>query len=74
MAMSFATTYALGQLAVRYYGGGRQMNTQLLRDTFQGLLGPARQMQTTLLPKIQERARTLDARKILDLVRQPLTK
>ena len=74
MAMSFATTYALGQLAVRYYGGGRQMSTQLLRETFQSLLGPARQMQTTLLPQIQERARTLDASKVLDMVRQPLSK
>jgi len=74
MAMSFATTYALGQLAVRYYGGGRQMSTQLLRETFQGLVGPARQMQTTLLPQIQERARTLDASKLLDMVRQPLSK
>ena len=74
MAMSFATTYALGQLAVRYYGGGRQMSTQLLRDTFQSLLGPARQMGTTLLPQIQERARTLNAAKVLDMVRQPLSK
>jgi uncharacterized protein (DUF697 family)/tellurite resistance protein len=74
MAMSFATTYALGQLAVRYYGGGRQMNTQLLRDTYQDLLGSARQMQGSLLPQIQERARTLDAGKVLDMVRQPLSK
>ena len=74
MAMSFATTYALGQLAVRYYGGGRQMSTQLLRETFQGLLGPARQLQGTLLPQIQERARTLNASQVLDMVRQPLAK
>lgn len=74
MAMSFATTYALGQLAVRYYGGGRQMSTQLLRETFQGLLGPARQLQGTLLPQIQERARTLNASQVLDMVRQPLGK
>ena len=26
VAFSFATTYALGQLAKRYYAGGRQMN------------------------------------------------
>jgi len=74
MAMSFATTYALGQLAVRYYGGGRQMSTQLLRETFQGLLGPARQLQGTLLPQIQERARSLNASQVLDMVRQPLGK
>jgi uncharacterized protein (DUF697 family)/tellurite resistance protein len=30
-AFSFATTYALGQLAKRYYAGGRQMNTALLQ-------------------------------------------
>lgn len=39
MAFSFATTYALGQLAKRYYAGGRVMSTELLRDTFQDLLG-----------------------------------
>ncbi len=72
MAMSFATTYALGQLALRYYGGGRQMNTDLLRQTYQDLLGSARQLQNLSLPQIQERARTLDAGQVLDLVRRPL--
>ena len=72
MAMSFATTYALGHLALRYYGGGRQMNTALLRQTYQDLLGSARLMQQQSLPQIQERARTLDASKVLDMVRRPL--
>ncbi len=72
MAMSFATTYALGQLALRYYGGGRQMNTDLLRQTYQDLLGSARQLQTLSLPQIEERARTLNAGQVLDLVRRPL--
>ena len=72
MAMSFATTYALGQLALRYYGGGRQMNTALLRQSYQDLLASARQLQTLSLPQIQERARSLDARQVLDLVRRPL--
>jgi uncharacterized protein (DUF697 family) len=53
MAMSFATTYALGQLAVRYYGGGRQMSTALLQQTFQDLLVSAKQMQQQALPQIQ---------------------
>lgn len=34
MAFSFATTYALGQVAQRYYAGGRVMSTALLRETF----------------------------------------
>lgn len=72
MAMSFATTYALGQLAVRYYGGGRQMSTALLQQTYQDLLVSARQLQQQALPQIQQQARTLDAAKVLDLVRKPM--
>lgn len=72
VAFSFATTYALGQLARRYYGGGRQMSTAVLKDTFAGLLGPAKQMQQQYLPQIEQRARTLDAGQIMNLVRQPM--
>lgn len=69
MAFSFATTYALGQLARRYYAGGRVMSTALLRDTFQNLLGPAKRMQTQYLPQIQHTASTLDASQIMAMVR-----
>ena len=69
MAFSFATTYALGQVAKRYYADNRQMTTQLLRDTFQNLLGPAKQMQSQYLPQIQQRAQTLDATEIMNMVR-----
>lgn len=71
MAMSFATTYALGQLAVRYYGGGRQMSTALLQQTYQDLLVSARQLQQQALPQIEQQARTLDAGKVLEMVRKP---
>jgi len=69
MAFSFATTYALGQLAKRYYAGGRMMNTQVLRDSFQTLLGPAKQMQTQYLPQIQQQAGTLDMGRVIAMVR-----
>lgn len=69
MAFSFATTYALGQVAKRYYAGGRVMSTAMLRDTFQNLLGPAKQMQSQYLPQIQQKAATLDAGKIMAMVR-----
>lgn len=72
MAMSFATTYALGQLAVRYYGGGRQMSTALLKQTYQDLLVSAQQLQQQALPQIQQQASTLDAGKVLEMVRKPL--
>lgn len=69
MAFSFATTYALGQVAKRYYAGGRVMSAAMLRDTFQNLLGPAKQMQSQYLPQIQQKAATLDAGKIMAMVR-----
>jgi uncharacterized protein (DUF697 family)/tellurite resistance protein len=69
MAFSFATTYALGQLAKRYYAGNRQMSTQLLQETFQGLLGPAKQLQSQYLPQIQQKANSLDAGQIMAMVR-----
>jgi uncharacterized protein (DUF697 family)/tellurite resistance protein len=69
MALSFATTYALGQLAKRYYAGGRVMSTAVLRDTFQDLLGPARQMQTQYLPQIQQQAATLDMGRVMSMLR-----
>jgi uncharacterized protein (DUF697 family)/tellurite resistance protein len=69
MAFSFATTYALGQVAKRYYGGGRVMSTALLKQTFQDLLGPAKQMQSQYLPQIQQKAATLDAGQVMQMVR-----
>ncbi|WP_137920723.1 DUF533 domain-containing protein [Hydrogenophaga sp. 2FB] len=70
MAFSFATTYALGQVAKRYYAGGRVMSTELLKQTFQDLLGPAKHMQTQYLPQIRQKAATLDAGQIMQMIRQ----
>lgn len=69
MAVSFASTYALGQLAKRYYAGGRTMNTTVLRETFQSLMGPARQMQTQYMPQIQQQVETLDMGRVIAMVR-----
>lgn len=69
VAFSFATTYALGQVAKRYYESGRKMNSSLLKDTFQNLLEPAKQMQAQFLPQIQQKAGSLDMGQIMSLVR-----
>ena len=69
MAFSFASTYALGQLAKRYYAGGRRMDTAMLKDTFQNLLGPAKQMQNQYLPQIRQKAETLDMGQVMTMVR-----
>jgi uncharacterized protein (DUF697 family) len=66
---SFATTYALGRLAVRYYAGGRTFSTEVLRDACAGLLGEAKGLQQQHLPAIQEKARTVNAAQLLQEIR-----
>lgn len=68
-AFSFATTYALGQLAKRYYAGGRQMNTALIQQTYQSLLGQAKQLQGQYSSEIQHKANTLDAGQVMSMVK-----
>ena len=69
-AFSFATTYALGQLARRYYAGGRVMSTDLLRSTFQELVASAKSKEQQYLPAIRERSTTLTPTEVIDLVRR----
>jgi uncharacterized protein (DUF697 family) len=68
--MSFASTYALGHVARRYYAGGRQLSTQMLKEAFNDMLGQARQLQARYLPEMQAKARTLNAAQVIDMVRQ----
>jgi uncharacterized protein (DUF697 family)/tellurite resistance protein len=67
--MSFASTYALGHVANRYYGGGRTLSTQMLRESFDGMLTEAKGLQTRYLPEMHEQARTLNAARVLEMVR-----
>ena len=69
-AFSFATTYALGQLAKRYYAGGRQMSTALLQQTYQSLLAQAKQVQGQYSGEIQQKAQSLDATQVMDMVKE----
>ena len=68
-AFSFATTYALGQLARRYYAGGRQMSTALLQETYQSLLGTARTLQGQYAGQIREKAQSLDVTQVMRMVK-----
>ncbi|MDO9405105.1 MAG: TerB family tellurite resistance protein [Polaromonas sp.] len=67
--MSFASTYALGHVAKQYYAGGRQLSTQMLKDAYASVTREGQQLQTQYLPAITEKARTLDASKVLEMVR-----
>ena len=69
MAFSFATTYALGQVARQYYAGGRRLSTEQLRQTFQQLLGPAKDLQQRYLPQIESTARGLDAQRVMGMLK-----
>jgi uncharacterized protein (DUF697 family)/tellurite resistance protein len=68
-AFSFATTYALGQVARRYYAGGRTMSTQMLKDAYTNLLGQAKGLQAQYAPQIEQQARTVDVGRIVQMVR-----
>ena len=67
--MSFATTYAIGQVARRYYAGGRKLSAQTLKEAYEGVVREGQNLQAQYLPAIQDKARTLDVGKVLDLVR-----
>lgn len=67
--MSFATTYALGHVAKRYYAGGRTLSAQMLKEAFAGMTSEAQGLQQRYLPQIREQARTLDAGKVMAMVR-----
>jgi uncharacterized protein (DUF697 family) len=69
VAFSFATTYALGHVAKRYYAGGRTMNAQMLKDAFAAMMGQAQRLQEQYRPQIEQQARTVDVAKIVQMVR-----
>jgi len=68
-AFSFATTYALGHVAKRYYAGGRKIDTAGLQQAFSEMLGQAKQMQGKYAAQIAEQARTLDFSKVMSAIR-----
>lgn len=70
VAFSFATTYALGKVAVRYYAGGRTMSTQMLKEAFDGMVQEARGLQGRYQPQIEQQARTIDVNRIVQMVRE----
>lgn len=68
-AFSFASTWALGQVARRYYAGGRSLSGEALKSSFSDLVGEARGLQQRYMPEIEQRARTLDVGKLMQELR-----
>ncbi|HSO05615.1 MAG TPA: GTPase [Pelomicrobium sp.] len=67
---SFATTYALGHVARRYYAGGRTLSAAALREAFDGMLGEAKGLQTRYAGEIEARARSVNLPQLLAEVRR----
>lgn len=68
-AIAFATTYGLGQVARRYYAGGRSMSTIDMKGLFSSLSDNAKKLHARYMPQIQEQANNLDAAKVLQMIR-----
>jgi uncharacterized protein (DUF697 family)/tellurite resistance protein len=68
--LSFATTYAIGRVAQRYFAGGRTLDTNTLKESFAGLLEEARGLAPRYRAEIEQKAGTIDVRSLASLVRQ----
>jgi uncharacterized protein (DUF697 family) len=64
-AFSFGTTWALGQVARRYYAGGRTLSSAALQEAFSSLVGEAKALQQRYAGEITAKARTIDVKQIL---------
>jgi uncharacterized protein (DUF697 family) len=67
--MAFATTWALGQLAKQYYGGGRTLDAEKLKAAFAPLLEQGQGLIGRYGGEIAERARTIDVRNLPALIK-----
>ncbi len=66
---SFASTYAIGHLALKYYAGGRTLGGMEIRSLYTPLVDQARQIHERHFPEIRQRAAGLNTSSIIDLVR-----
>ena len=67
--MAFATTWALGQLARQYYGGGRELDAGKLKAAFASLFEQGRGLIDRYSGEIATRARTIDVQNLPALIR-----
>jgi tellurite resistance protein/uncharacterized protein (DUF697 family) len=68
-AITFATTYALGQVAKQYYGGGRTLSAVDLRGIFQRASAEGQQVYQQHAGAVDQRARGLDLGTVMNAVR-----
>lgn len=68
-ALTFGTTYALGQVAKQYYAGGRKLSAIDLQSLFRSETSKAESLYERFAPQIREQAAKLNPAQLLTLVR-----
>jgi uncharacterized protein (DUF697 family)/tellurite resistance protein len=69
-AVAFSTTYALGQVAKRYYASGRTLNSAQLKEVFNSLLSEGHVLQSRYTSQIVQKSRQINVADLVPLVRQ----
>lgn len=65
-AMSFASTYALGQVAKSYYGAGRTIDLADLRSSFQSQVAQGRHLYEQSQSEVEARANDINVQNLLN--------
>jgi len=68
-AMSFATTYAIGRVAQRYYAAGRTIDAATLKQTFVAMLEEAKGLAPRYQGQIEQLSGTIDTRSLASLIK-----
>jgi len=66
-AIAFGSTYAIGQVARRYYASGRSLSTTQLKEVFASMLNTGRNLQSQYSGDILQRSRHTNLADLLPL-------
>ena len=68
-AVAFASTYALGQVARKYYASGRTLSAAQLKEVFSAMLADGRSLQDRYAGDIRQRSQQVNVAELLPLAR-----
>jgi uncharacterized protein (DUF697 family)/tellurite resistance protein len=69
-AVAFASTYALGQVAKKYYASGRTLSAAQLKEVFSSMLQEGRSLQGRYSGDIATKSRQVNVTELLPLMKQ----
>jgi uncharacterized protein (DUF697 family)/tellurite resistance protein len=68
-AFAFASTYALGQVARKYYASGRTLTAAQLKEVFSAMLSDGRSLQARYAGDIRQRSQQVNVADLITLTR-----